>query len=190
MHKTAYIAIACGLIFLVGGLYYFLKEEPLPPAPPDSQAAGKQSIPNLTFSGSTIVEEKDGKRIWELSAEIIEADTSQNIATLKNIKGVFYQEKGGKIDIVAKEAVLDTKTKDISLQGDIQATASDGAVFTAPQAKWSDKNKVFSGTGGIKLIRGDTIITGDTIETDASMEKVKVQGNARVLTGGTPNAGR
>lgn len=185
MNKTAYLSLACAILLLLGGLYYFFREEPaLPVAPKETQQAAAQPASNLTFATSSIVEEKNGKKVWELSADSIEADAAGQLIYLKNIKGNFYQEKDGKVELVAQEGVLDTKTHDITVQGAVTATSSDGAVFTAPQVRYAEQSKIFYGTGGITLTRGDTVITGNEIEADTALEKVKVQGNAKVLTGG------
>ena len=185
MNKTAYLSLACVLLLLTGGLYYFFREEPvLPDNTPTIEQTKPQSTANLTFAGSSIIEEKNGKKAWELNAETIEADAGGKLVYLKKLKGTFYQEKGGKVELVAQEGVLDTKTHNITLQGDVKATSSDGAVFTAPQGLYVEQTKTFYGTGGITLTRGDTIITGDKIDADTAMEKVKVQGNAKVVTGG------
>jgi hypothetical protein len=78
-----------------------------------------------------------------------------------------------------------TESKDIELFGDIKAVSStDGAVFTAPRALWKGKERTFKGFDGITLTKGDTIITGQEIETDAAMEKAIVRGKARVIKGG------
>ncbi|HWR05919.1 LPS export ABC transporter periplasmic protein LptC [Sporomusa sp.] len=184
MIKKNYLGIACVVLILAGGLYYLFGGEPGRDSATDPQAAPTQAATNLTFAGSSIIEEQDGKRLWELSADTIEAEPTGKVVYLNNLKGVFYQENGDKMEIIAKRAVLDAKTHDISMQGDIKATASDGAVFTAPEARWSGEPKNFTGTGGVTLIRNGTIITGDNILTDANMEKVKVYGRARVITGG------
>ena len=185
MNKTAYLSLACALLLVIGGFYYFFREEPvLPENTPAIEPTTAQPAANLTFAGSSIIEEKNGKKVWEMNAESIEADAGGNLVYLKKLKGTFYQEKGGTVDIIAQDGILDTKTHDITLQGDMKATSSDGVVFTAPQGRYVEQTKTFSGTGGITLTRGDTIITGDQIDADTTMEKVKVQGNAKVVTGG------
>ncbi|SMC38768.1 LPS export ABC transporter periplasmic protein LptC [Sporomusa malonica] len=183
MTKKMYVGIACAVLILAGGLYYLFWGGTSGDASTDPQAAPVQPA-NITFAGSSIVEEQDGKKLWELSAETIEADVNGKVVYLNNLKGIFYQDNGSKIDIIAKRATLDTKTHDISMQGDVKATASDGAVFTAAEARWSGEPQGFTGTGGVSLTRNGTIITGDNIITDAKMEKVKVFGKAKVITGG------
>lgn len=143
-----------------------------------------QTAANLTFAGTSITEEQNGRKVWELNAETIEADTGGKQIYLKKIKGVFYQENGGKVELTALEGILDTKTHDITLQGDMKVASSDGAVFTAPKGSYVDQTKTFTGTGGITLTHDDTIITGDRIDADTSMEQIKVHGNAKAVTGG------
>ncbi|HWR44319.1 LPS export ABC transporter periplasmic protein LptC [Sporomusa sp.] len=184
MTKKTYLGIAFAVLILAGGLYYLFWGGTAGDSSTDPQAAPAQAASNLTFAGSSIVEEQDGKKLWELSADTIEAEPTGKVVYLNNLKGVFYQENGNKIEIIAKRAILDSKTHDISMQGDIKATASDGAVFTAAEARWSGDLKSFTGTGGVTLTRNGTIITGDNILTDANMEKVKVYGRAKVITGG------
>lgn len=183
MKRNLYLAVACTLLVLAGGLYYFVKDEPVaPPAVEESKTASS----DITFAGSSIVEQINGKKVWELTSETAQTDPDTNKVRMTNIKGIFYRENGGRIDLVARQALLDTKTQDIFLEGDIKAVSSDGAVFTAPLARWAAKEQHIFGSGGIVLTRDDTVITGDTIDSDANMEKVIVQGNAHAVKGGTP----
>ncbi|MBC8016760.1 MAG: LPS export ABC transporter periplasmic protein LptC, partial [Sporomusaceae bacterium] len=142
MKKTTYLMIACALIFLAGGLYYFFRNEPITPNVPIKEAKVEQAA-TLSYVGSKITEEKDGKPLWELGAETIEVDVNTKNMTFKNIKGVFYQENGGKIEISAPEAVLDSKTKDIVMTGKAQAVASDGSTFSAKEIRWMGQTQRF-----------------------------------------------
>lgn len=183
MKKTTYAAIACVLLLLAGGLYYFLREEA--PAPPPVKETTNEPSANIQFSGSSIIEQDNGKKLWELSAETVQVEPKSQKVHLINFKGTLYRENGTKIDVVARQADFDPKTRNITMEGDIKATSSDGAVFTAPLARWEAKDKMFYGNGGITLTRGDTVLTGDQIESDAVLEKTKVRGNARIVKGGT-----
>ncbi|EAX47320.1 protein of unknown function DUF1239 [Thermosinus carboxydivorans Nor1] len=181
MKKTTYLLTLCLVLLLAGGLYYFNKDEPLPQAPP--QEAKSDPAFNMVFTGNSLVEEKDGKRLWELSAESIELDQKTNQVYLKNLKGVIYRENGDKVEITARQATLDTKTRDIVMTGDIRAASSDGAVLTAPSVRYAMDDRRFYGLGGVTLTRGDTVVTGEQLESDGDFAKVKVQGNARVRKG-------
>jgi LPS export ABC transporter protein LptC len=183
MKKTTGMVIVCILLLLASGLYYFLKDEPLPAAPPAEEPKAQEAS-TLSYVGNSITEEKDGKRLWELKAETIEIDSNTNNAQMKNVTGTFYQDKGGTIEIKAPEAFLDNKTKDITMPVKMEATSSDGGTFSANEARWSGKEQQFYGSGNIVVTKDDTVITGDKIESDTTMKKVKVYGNAKVIKGG------
>lgn len=186
MKKTTYLMIACIILLLGGCLYYFVKDEPLSPPKEPVQKTKNVQGSTLSYIGNSIVEEKDGKRLWELGAETIEMDMNTDKVNVSNIKAVFYQENGGKIDIMAPKAVIDNKTKNIVMTGKVNAVASDGATFTAQEAQWLGQEQRFLGSGDVVLTKDDTVMTGDKIEINSNMEKIKVYGNAKVVKGGAP----
>lgn len=183
MKKSSYWMIAVILLILAGGLYYFLREEPVVLSPPAKQA-DTGNTPEMTFSGSSIVEEQGGQRLWELSADKITTNQMTNQVKFYGVNGNFYQENGSKVNVTAQEGVLDTTTKNITLTGNVRAVSSEGAVFTSAQAQWDGLQKHFFGSGGITFTREDVVITGDTVESDGGLNKVKVQGQARAQKGG------
>lgn len=183
MSKKSYMIIGLVFCVLAGMLYYFIKDEPIIPKQ-DKQEAPQASANTLSYAGSTIVEEKDGKRVWEITADKMEVDSKTQNAELINIKGVFYKEDGQKIDLTAKHGLVNNKTHDIELDGDIQAVASDGASFNAPKAKWVSATQHFFGFDGVVVKQQDTVITGQELESDVELKKVKVSGNARIRKGG------
>ncbi len=182
MKKTTYLVIACVIVLLAGCLYYFLKDEPLKPKEPVQVESSETAT--LSYQGNSIKEEKDGKPVWELSAETIDIDTNSKNMKFKNLRGAFYQDNGGKIHITAPEASLDSKTKEIMMVGNVQATASDGTLFVAQQIRWSNLEQHFYGSGHVSITKDDTVMTGDQIESDKNMSKIKVVGHAKVTKGG------
>lgn len=182
MKKSTYILFACMLCILAWGVYYFLRSES-PISRPVVQP--KEESAKMLYTGNSIVQEKAGKRVWEVVAENIEVDAETQNVRLKTVKAVFYQDNGGKLEVTAPQGAMDSQTKDVTLLGTVKAVDTEGATFSAQEVKWVEKDRKMYGTGGITLTKGDTVITGDQIESDANVEKVKVQGNAHVIKGGT-----
>ena len=183
MKKTTYLLSACVIIILIGSLYYFFKDEPFH----QKEATGtpkEEQATTMSYVGNSIIEEKDGKKVWELAAENIEIDANTKNIMLKNIKGTFYQDNGGKIDITAPVATMDSKTKDIVMSGKVRATSSDGATFVAEETHWSGQKQLFYGAGDVVVTKDDTVMSGDKIESDKNMIKIKVSGHAKILKGG------
>ncbi len=179
--KTTYL-LACIALFLLWGIYYFVKDEPTDIVPPKQQV---QPGPKLVFSGNKLVEEKDGKIQWEISAETIEIDAATGQAVLKNITAKLYQPNRSIITMKAGQASMDSNTRDIIMETNVQVTDSSApnAKVTANQLKWSSSLRRIYGSGGVKVIRDDTIATGEFLESDEQMKKVKVWGNAHITKG-------
>lgn len=183
MTKKQYAVVACAVLVLAGGLYYLLGGDSASSRQPVSEA-GSAITDKLSYSGSSIIEEHDGKRFWELSAETIEVDPNTKNTTLKNITGTFYRDNGGKIIVTAPQGSIDGQTRDIVLDSQVKAVAEDGATFTAPTVRFNNAEKRYYGTGGVRVTRDDTVLTGDQLESDANMEKIKVSGHAHIIQGG------
>lgn len=182
MKNKKLLMIACTIILVISSVYYFTRDNTADP----QQTAQESSETKPVFIGNEIVEEENGKRLWELKADRTEIDPQTKTVKLVNLKGIFYKDDGSSIEIIAPEASMDANAKSIFMSGYVKAVSSDGATFTAREARWEGKTKYFYGTGGITMTKEDTVITGDKIESDANMEKVKVEGNARVVKGGAP----
>jgi len=183
MKKASYAISVCFIVVLAGCFYYFIKDEPIVPKGVTALSQEEQKS-TLSYVGNSITENKDGKPIWKLGAESIEVDVNSKNMILKNINGTFYQDNGGKIEVTAPTAVVDSQTKDIIMTGKVHATASDGADFTAQETRWSGQQEVFYGSGDVFFTKEDTLMSGDKIESDKNMAKVKVSGHAKIVKGG------
>ncbi|WP_110954102.1 LPS export ABC transporter periplasmic protein LptC [Anaerosinus massiliensis] len=181
MNKQIIGLILAVCIAVIGVLYWAFSEEI---HVPDQDKKVEEPPVTMSYQGNTLSEEKDGKKIWDLTAETIEIETNTKNAILKNIQGIFYQENGQTVTLTAPQALYDHKTKDITMQGEVMAKSSDGATFQAKTVIWQSQNQIFQGEGNVIVTRDDTVLTGDKIESDAGVVKVKVAGNAHIIKGG------
>lgn len=180
MNKSVITLFLCTFLAVGGVLYWAFSNQPQISVENVDDPANN----SLSYAGNTLTEEKDGKKIWELTAETITVDPVTKNITLKNINGVFYQDDGNNIHLTAPTALYDNKTHDITITEKVIATRSDGSNFTASQVLWQNSIQKFTGEGSVKVVKEDTVITGDKLETDAGMNKVKVEGNAHIIKGG------
>lgn len=186
MKRQNILMVVVFLLIIGGGLYYFLKEESMASQPQPVQDAPKQQAA-LSFEGNKITEEEEGRLIWELTAETIEVDSVTQNVTLHQLNGTFYSADGTTMTITSQTGNLDSKTKDVVLTGSVHGTASSGGDFTAAQATWQDESKLFHGTGGVKAVKGDIILTGDVLDGDMVLNKINVSGHAHIVNKGGQN---
>lgn len=179
--RTVFVYALAGLL-ITGGLYYFLREET---GAPDAASPQNQPKQEVLFEKSALIEEQDGKKLWEISAEAINLDVVAKKVYLTNVKAVFYRDDGSSVNIIAHKGVADTASKEIVLEGEVTAVSStDGASFAAPTVRWAGNIRWFFADGGVKITRDDTVMTGDKLDSDVDMQQMKIRGNAKMVRGG------
>ncbi len=163
---------------VVGGLYYFFRDESL------DETRQESVVTRMAFSGSQLTEDLDGKRIWELTARVMEVDPKTRLVYMTDLTGAVYRADGTKIDVTAKTAVADPKTRNIEMSGSITMLASDGASFSADKGRYVAKDRKIFASGSIRASKDDYVLTANELETDDKFDKITVKGNARIVKGG------
>lgn len=180
MNRPVILLFVCVFLAVGGVLYWAFSSEP----PEVLEVEPKPELTTMAYEGNAISEEKDGRKIWDLTADVIEVDPETKNMTLKNIDGVFYQDGGKTVALKAPTAFYDTKARDLAISGGVQAKTNDGATFQADRVFWQGTEEVFRGEGNVRAEKEDMVLSGDRIETDAGMKKIKVTGNAHIVKRG------
>ena len=180
MTKRAGIALAVAGLLAVGGICFFFRQAPAPGAVLPQPAAQREVV----FEKTELVEEEDGKRLWEFKADAVTIDETTKKIYLTAVKGTVYREDGSSVTLIARNGVADTTSKEILLEGEVLAQSSSGASFTAPKVRWAGQQQWFFADGGVRLVRQGTVISGEQLESDVNMEQMKIRGNAKVVSGG------
>ena len=134
----------------------------------------------MSYDGNTISEEKNGRKIWELTSAHIEVDVDTQDVTMQGITGHFYAEDGKTAELKAKSGVYNGRSKDVKLNDDIIITYSDGAVLTGKEMEWKNEAELLIVSGDVKATRGDTLLTADKLEASESFNKIKAMGHAHI----------
>ena len=134
----------------------------------------------INFSGADLREEKDGKIVWALTADTIEYDPKTKAITMKNLKGTFNQN-----DIVmqltAPQAVMSSDHKQLDMTGGIEATTSEGVEFNIESLHFDNTTKELSSTSPFTYKGKGVTLTGDGLVANMSMQKVTVNGHAKLV---------
>lgn len=164
---------------LAFGLYYVLREEPI-------EETKQPEIPvnRMAFSGSRLTEDQDGKRIWELTARVMEVDPKTRWVYLTDLSGILFRADGSRIEVTAKNAVVDPQTRNLEMSGAIRMVASDGASFTADKGNYVAQSRRIVAVGSVQVTQGDYVLTAHELETDDKLDRIVVRGNARIVKGG------
>jgi LPS export ABC transporter protein LptC len=73
-----------------------------------------------------LVENKRGRRTWELQAKQIQQYQDQNLMILEDVKVTFHSKDGRVFIVSGKEGKFHQNSKNMELAGDVMLTSSDG----------------------------------------------------------------
>ena len=139
----------------------------------------------MTYSGNTISEEKDGRKLWEMTAESMEVDIDTQDADVVNLEARFYTEDGRTIHLTAPKAVYKAKDKFLTAEGGIKGDSTDGMHLKCDKVEWKAGKEELALIGNAELQRdSDALkVAGDRIESQDGFSKFKASGHAHLEEG-------
>lgn len=169
---TGIILFACLVVWAV---------QTTPKAPP--QVEKVEPPKTMEYEGNTIVEEKDGVKIWEITSEKVRIDSTTQIAEFENVSGKFYQEDGKVVELTAKIGTYNQQTSDVHLEGDIEVVDGDGGTLTSKSLDWNGAEEILTANDDVKITKEDMQAFGDKAESKDGFKHFFLKGHARILKG-------
>lgn len=115
---------------------------------------------DLRIARLHVVQNKDGAKNWEMWADTAKVYRAQNITRLKNLRLRLYPRGGRPADVVADWGVMENKSRNIAISGNVVLRAADGTTLR---------------TDSLRFRPGER-----NIATDAP---IRIEGKAFILTG-------
>ncbi|MHB1001601.1 MAG: LPS export ABC transporter periplasmic protein LptC [Armatimonadota bacterium] len=138
---------------------------------------------NLQKADLIWVDEK-GKPVWK--AQFKEGHLSQvnNTAdvVLVDVKAIMYKNGKAISSLVAPSVLANSKTRDITASGGVKVVsyAQNGSVY-ADKIVWKSSEDKVTGTGSVRMVRGNISATAHKFVADTGLNKVKLS-NAEIRT--------
>ena len=179
MDRRLKILSAVGVILFVCLVIWTIRTTPKSPERTD-----KIEIPKvMEYEDNTIVEEKDGVKLWEITTSKLRIDTTTQIAEFDKVSGKFYQEDGKVLSLTAKGGSYNQKTKDIHVEGDVEVLDGDGGKLTSNKLDFEGAEEVIIANDDVKIFKDDMQAFGDRAESRDGFKHFFLKGHARVLKG-------
>lgn len=172
-NKKLIAIVAAIVLALIGLIVYIMKDSG------DVGTTQNQNGQLVNFQGADLQEEKDGKLVWALSAEKIEYDPRTKAIVLTNLKGLFYQDDVT-TTIIAPHAVLTGDRNSLDIDQGVTATNTDGTEFKTDALHFDNKTKTLTSKSAFTYNGKDITLTGDKLEGNMSLKKIKAIGNAKL----------
>lgn len=120
-----------GLLILAGlgvwGLYAWTQPPPPPPPKPQAQAQGKARARMETLA---LTEIQEGDKRWTLDAQSADFLKDKMEVRIKGVKVEFFGGPDKVVKVKAKEGLINTKTRVLTLQGGVEMVSGDLRITT------------------------------------------------------------
>lgn len=179
MEKKYKILIGVGAVLFVCLVTWVIRTTPK--APPPQEKIEPPTV--MAYEGNTISEEKDGRKIWELTVDRMVMDSVTQTAEIENIKGKFFQEDGKVLELTGKHGTYNQLTKDVHVEGEIVVIDGDGAKLTGENLDWHGSEEKLTASKDVKIFREDIRAFGDEASSTDGFKHFFMKGNVKILKG-------
>lgn len=172
-------ALAAAVALTVGGwgLWRLMTVERAVATPPPPPASAKG--PDLEIQGVRMVETKDGSKLWEVRADKAEVFERAGVTHLRQVGApvevVLYSDQGT-LTASAQEAIVDLKSKDVTLQGDVRGRSDRGTDLRTASLHWVAATRLLHTQDDVIVTRGGLVSVGKGMEAETNLERVRILG--------------
>jgi LPS export ABC transporter protein LptC len=160
------------------GLYAFRTQKPATPPPQLLNTEGRPG--EVGLQEINFVQVKDGVKLWELKAEAVEYQQPQNLVSFKKVILTYFPKGDQAIRLVGNLGKLDTKTKNIFLEGEVVISTPEGYELKVPSLYYrDDKREVFT-EGSVNLKGPAILLDGLGMTMNLDSQKIQVEKKVRM----------
>ncbi|MDI7259338.1 MAG: LPS export ABC transporter periplasmic protein LptC [Thermodesulfobacteriota bacterium] len=141
----------------------------------------EENVPKILTEGSDqrlerirLVEEKHGKKTWELEAKAISRYQDQNIMMLEDVKVTYYSKDGRSFIITGNQGKVYQDSKDMELIGNVLCTSSDGYRFKTHSISYQHSSKKVTSSDKVELEGEQLRLIGKGMLVDMESKTFKV----------------
>lgn len=145
------------ILLLIGFeiLILFPKQTDKPTEAPQASSASSEARQTNQIQqkaqGIHLVESQHGTRDWELFSQTAQSYQNNTAWDLENVRILFYNENKQSITVKGKKGKLDTKTKDMRIEGEVEIETTNGYVFSAPYVEYESETRLISCSGVVQV---------------------------------------
>jgi LPS export ABC transporter protein LptC/lipopolysaccharide transport protein LptA len=103
------------------------------------------------MQGVHLVESQRGTRDWELFSKSAQSYQNSPIWDLENVRIVFYNDEKQSLVLTGKKGKIDTKTKDMKIDGEVDIETNNGYIFSAPYVEYDSGQRLIFCSGLVSV---------------------------------------
>lgn len=139
------------------------------------------SLAEQRMQGVHFVESQQGARDWELFAASAEGNQGLGSVNLQQVKVLFYNKNKVEFTVTGDKGSMDSKTKDLSVIGNVITRSENGYTFETPSVFYSSKTRVLDSPEQV-LMQGPKEVSGDGLRLKGHRMKVFVDTSKMIIS--------
>jgi len=180
--KKAKLAILA-LILLIGGAVFTSLWMNLQGKKGSGEAENLAKIPHseadMRLEKIRFVEDRHGKKTWELDAKAIQQYQGQNIILLEDVKVTFYSKDGRSFILSGNKGKVYQDSRNMELVGDVVLTSSDGYRLNTHSISYQHANKKVSTSDPVEIEGKEIKVVGTGMRVDMEARIIKILSQAK-----------
>ncbi|MBI4768306.1 MAG: LPS export ABC transporter periplasmic protein LptC [Deltaproteobacteria bacterium] len=176
--KNVLIIGILGVVAFWIGLYAFRTQKPPTPIPKVSTAGGGPG--QVGLQEINFVQIKEGIKLWELKAEAVEYQENKNLVSFKKVTLTYFTEADKPIRLVGNMGNLDTRSKNIAIEGEVVISTPDSYEVKVPFLYYRDDIREVSSEGTVSLKGPAISLEGQGMTMNLDSQKVRVKSKVRM----------
>jgi LPS export ABC transporter protein LptC len=104
-------------------------------------AAEPQNGVDQSINGMHMIETHEAAKEWELWSDRAVSLKAQEKLELEKVKAKFFSDSGVTFDVIGKKGIVETKAKNLKVEGDVVITSSNGYTFKTPSMNYDSNSR-------------------------------------------------
>jgi LPS export ABC transporter protein LptC len=102
---------------------------------------GVASGVDQSINGMHMIETHEAAKEWELWSDRAVSLKAQEKLELEKVKAKFFSDSGVTFDVIGKKGIVETKAKNLKVEGDVVITSSNGYTFKTPAMNYDSAKR-------------------------------------------------
>jgi LPS export ABC transporter protein LptC len=126
-----------------------------------------------------LVEDKHGKKTWELDAKTIQQYQDQNVILLEDVKVTFYTMDGRSFILSGNRGKIHQDSKNMELVGDVLLTSSDGYRLKTHSVSYLHADRKVTTSDPVEIESKEIQVVGTGMQVDMEAKTIKILKQAK-----------
>lgn len=142
-----------------GGLWWYFT--PAPPPPKPAVSSGEKA----KMESLSLTEIEEGGQRWKLKAAKAEYLTNRDEIRIRDVYLEFYGSDQQTVYLWAKEGLVNTKSRDLVVKGDVKLKKGDVTIYT-PEIQYFHKDRTLVAPDEVLLVGPQAEVSGKDLQID------------------------